>query len=175
MTDQLNMKALFQLSYGLYIVSSHLDGKPNGQIANTFFQATAQPPRLAACLNKENLTHEYVAKSGVFGVSILDQETPFQFIGAFGFKSGKDVNKFENVSYITGVTGVPIVTDNALSYIELKVMGTMDAGTHTLFIGDLANCQVLKEGTPLTYKYYHEVIKGKTPEKATTYQATPGK
>jgi ferric-chelate reductase [NAD(P)H] len=175
MSDQLNMKALHQLSYGLYIVTSHLDGKPNGQIANTFFQATAQPPRLAACLNKENLTHEYVMKSGVFGVSILDQETPFPFIGGFGFKSGKDVNKFEKVAYITGVTGVPIVTDNAVSYLELKVVGTMDAGSHTLFLGDLVNCQVLKEGTPLTYKYYYEVIKGKTPEKATTYQAGPEK
>jgi len=175
MSDQMNMKALHQLSYGLYIVSSHLKGKPNAQIANTFFQMTAEPPKLAACLNKENLTHDYVAKSGVFGVSILDQETPFPFIGAFGFKSGKDVNKFERMGYITGVTGVPIVTENAVSYLEMKVVGTMDAGSHTLFLGELVDCQVLKEGTPLTYKYYHEVIKGKTPKKATTYQAGPEK
>jgi len=175
MSDQMNMKALHQLSYGLYIVSSHLNGKPNAQIANTFFQMTAEPPKLAACLNKENLTHDYVAKSGVFGVSILDQETPFPFIGAFGFKSGKDVNKFERMGYITGVTGVPIVTENAVSYLEMKVVGTMDAGSHTLFLGELVDCQVLKEGTPLTYKYYHEVIKGKTPKKATTYQAGPEK
>ncbi len=169
------MKALFQLSYGVYVVTSHLDGKPNGQIANTFFQATAEPPRLAACINKENLTHACIEKSGVFAVSVLEQETPFQFIGTFGFKSGRDVNKFEKVSFITGVTGVPIVTEHALSYMEIRVIGTMDAGTHTLFVGDLVDCQVLKEGTPLTYKYYHEVIKGRTPKNATTYQATPAK
>ncbi len=170
MSEQMNMRALHQISYGVYIVTSHLDGKPNGQIANTFFQATAEPPRLAVCINKENYTHQCITKSGVFGVSVLNQETPFPFIGNFGFKSGKDVDKFEKVSSITGVTGVPIVTENALAYLEAKVMGTMDAGTHTLFVGDLVNCQVLDEGTPLTYKYYHEVIKGKTPKKATTYQ-----
>jgi ferric-chelate reductase [NAD(P)H] len=175
MNTQLNLKALFHLSYGLYVVTSHLDGKPNGQIANTFFQVTAEPPRLAVCINKENMTHECIQKSGVFAVSILEQDTPFPFIGNFGFKSGKDANKFENVSYITGVTGVPIVTEHALSYMEVKVIGTMDAGTHTLFVGDLVDCRVLKEGTPLTYKYYHEVIKGKTPKKATTYQAAPKK
>jgi ferric-chelate reductase [NAD(P)H] len=171
MNPQLNMKALYQLSYGVYIVSSFMGGKPNGQIANTFFQVTAEPPRLAVCLNKENMTHSCVAKNGVFAVSILEQDTPFPFIGTFGFKSGKDTDKFDKVSFIKGVTGVPIVTDHALSYLEVKVMGSMDAGTHTLFVGDLVNAQMLKEGTPLTYQYYHDVIKGKTPKTATTFQA----
>jgi ferric-chelate reductase [NAD(P)H] len=175
MNAELNLSALRHLSYGVYVVTSHLDGKPNGQICNTFFQATAEPPRLAVCINKENLTHEYITKSGVFAVSVLDQETPFPFIGNFGFKSGKDTEKFEKVAYETGVTGSPIVTENALSFMEMKVIGSMDAGTHTLFVGELVNCKTLKEGTPMTYKYYHEVVKGKTPKKATTYQATPEK
>ncbi len=175
MNKDLNLKALFQLSYGVYVVTSHLDDKLNGQIANTFFQVTAEPPRLAVCINKENLTHGYIDKSGVFAVSVLDEKTPFAFIGMFGFRSGRDVDKFAKVQYQIGVTGAPVVTENALSFMELKVIGKMDAGTHTLFVGELVNCQVLKAGIPLTYKYYHEVIKGKTPEKATTYQAPPEK
>ena len=165
----MDLKTLHKISYGLYIVSSFKGNKLNGQIANTVFQVTAEPPKVAVCLNKENLTHSMVEESGVFSVSVLEQETPFKFIGLFGFRSGRDIEKFAGVEYKTGKTGAPVVLDHVLAYMEFKVVMKVDAGTHTLFIGKLEEAETLKEGKPLTYEYYHRVLKGKAPKTATTY------
>jgi len=165
----MNKGVLHKLSYGMYVISSVNNGKFNGQIANTAFQITSQPIRIAISINKENLTHKYIKNSGVFSVSILSTEAPFKFIGLFGFRSGRDVNKFEDVNYIIGDTGAPIVTDHSLGYLEAKIVNFLDAGTHTLFLGEVLNAEKLGEGTPMTYDYYHNVVKGKTPKKAATY------
>ena len=169
MTLEGDIQVLWQLSYGVYVVSSIRDGAYNGQIANTIFQVSADPPRIVASINRENFTHEFITESGLFAVSILDQETPFKFIGLFGFKCGRDVDKYAKSEYIIGRTGCPVITENALSYIEVRVVNSVEIGTHTLFIGEPQYAEILKNGTPMTYKYYHEVIKGKTPEKAATY------
>lgn len=163
-------KALSQLTYGLYIVSSHDDKKLNGQIVNSVFQVTAESPRIAVCLHKSNLTHTYVEKSRVFSVSVLDQNAPMTFIGLFGFKCGRDVNKFNGVSH-TLSEGCPLLTENALSVLACKVVSSLDIGTHTLFIGEVYDARMLKEGVPLTYDYYRSVKKGKTQKNATTYMA----
>ncbi len=163
-------KALYTLSYGLYTVTSHLGGKLNGQIANTVFQVTSEPPRIAVTINKNNLTHEYISKSGVFGISVLDQTTPMSFIGLFGFKSGREVDKLSQVAFEEGATGCPLVTENALAVLEAKLSGKIDVGTHTVFIGDVVGARVLRQGIPLTYAYYHENIKGKTPKNAPTFR-----
>ncbi len=163
-------KVFHKINYGMYIVSSTNGDKYNGQIANTVFQITAKPPKIGASINKENLTHEYIKKSGVFSVSILSTEAPFKFIGLFGFRSGRDVAKFAEVEYLIGETGAPIVEDYSIGYLEAKVVGELDAGTHTLFLGEVVDAKMLSDGTPMTYDYYHNVIKGKTPEKAATYQ-----
>ncbi len=174
MSAAFNPKCLFHLSYGLYVVTSCAGGKKNGQVANAVFQVTAEPPRLAVSLNKKNLTHEYIAVSGVFGVSVLEEETPMAFIGLFGFKSGRDVDKFADVAFREGTLGCPLVTANALAVMEAKVIAQLDVGTHTLFIGDVVVGEVLKEGTPLTYACYHETKKGKAPATAPTFRgATP--
>ncbi len=165
----MDTKVLHKISYGLYIVSSFDGQKLNGQIANTVFQVTSTPPRIAVCLNKENLTHSLVEKSGVLSISILEQDTPFKFIGLFGFRSGREIDKFAGLNYKTGKTGAPIVMDYALAYMEIKVTMKADADTHTLFIGTLEDARILKEGTPLTYDYYHRVLKGKAPKTAPTY------
>ncbi len=157
------------LTYGMYVVSSVKQGKYNGQIANTVFQITGKPIQVAISINKENLTHEYIKESGVFSVSILSREATFPFIGLFGFRSGRDINKFEKTKYRIGVTGAPIVEDYSIGYIEAKVVNSIDAGTHTLFIGEVVDAAKLGEGEPMTYDYYHRVIKGKTPERAATY------
>jgi flavin reductase (DIM6/NTAB) family NADH-FMN oxidoreductase RutF/rubredoxin len=163
--------SLYSLAYGLYVVTSRFDGKKNGQIANTVFQVTADPPRIAVSLNHENLTHEYVTRSGVFGVSVLEEETPMPFIGLFGFKSGREVDKFAGVAFKEGgETGCPLVTEYALSIIEARLVAQVDVGTHTLFVGDVVGGEVLKEGWPLTYAYYHEKKKGKAPKTAPTYR-----
>jgi flavin reductase (DIM6/NTAB) family NADH-FMN oxidoreductase RutF/rubredoxin len=165
----MNLQALHKIGYGLYVVCSKKDGKLNGQIANTVFQVCSEPPTIAVALNKQNLTNEYVSVSKAFTASILSQDTPLNFIGNFGFKSGRDVDKFTGVNYKMGETGAPIVLDNALAYLEAKVISQMDVSTHTIFIGQIVAADVIKEGEPMTYAYYHQVRRGTTPKTAPTY------
>ena len=171
----MNPQAFYRLSYGLYIVSSKSDGKLNGQIANTVFQVSSQPPRLAVSINKQNLTHEFISKSGVFAVSILSQEAPMKLIGLFGFKSGRDTDKFAQVQHKIGVTGAPIVLESTLAFVECKVVNSLDVGTHTIFIGEVVDADVLADGEPMTYAYYHKIKRGKAPKTAPTYIAEPQK
>ena len=165
----MNKKALHKISYGLYVVSSEKDGKYNGQIANTVFQITSEPVMIAVSLNKQNLTHEYVSHSGKFSVSVLAQNTPLKFIGRFGFKSGRDIDKFDGVNYKKGVTGVPIVLDYAVAYLEAEVVSSIDVETHTIFIGKVVDADILLEEPPMTYDYYHKVKRGTAPKTAPTY------
>lgn len=165
----MNPEALYKISYGMYIVSAQLDGKLNGQIANTVFQVTSQPVMVAVCLNNQNLTNEFVRKSRAFAVSVLEKETPMTFIGKFGFKTGRDVNKFEDVDYFIGKTGSPVVREHSIAYVEAKVVKEMDVGSHTLFVGEVVDADILKDGEPLTYADYHYIKKGKAPKTATVY------
>lgn len=169
MISGLNRQVFTQISYGLYVVTSHLDGKLNGQIVNTILQVTSEPPRVAVIINKSNLTHDFISKSRVFGASVLDTSTPMTFIGLFGFKSGRDVDKLSQVQYISGSTGAPLVTEHALSVLEARVIDETDVGTHTLFVADVVAADVLHPGEPLTYAYYHSHLKGKSPKAAPTY------
>ncbi len=165
----MNLVALHKLGYGLYVVSSREGGRLNGQIANTVFQITSQPPTIAVGINKQNLTHEYIKESRVFAVSVLSQDTPLSFIGRFGFKSGREVDKFEGINYRIDESQAPVVIDNTLAYLEARVIQEVDAGTHTIFIGEIVGADVLKEGEPMTYAYYHQVKRGTTPKTAPSY------
>ena len=166
----MNNHALHKMTYGLYIVSSIKDGKPNGQIANVAFQVTSEPVQVVIALHKDNLTCEYVHTSKVFSISVLDQTADMIFIGRFGFRSGRDFNKFDNtISWKIGKTGAPIVTDHSIAYIEAKVTQEMDLGTHILLIGKVVDANIIKDGKPLTYDYYHNVLRGKEPPKAPTF------
>ena len=165
----MNLKALYKLGYGLYVVCSRKGDKLNGQIANTVFQITSEPPTIAVSINKNNLTHEFIKESKVLAVSVLSQDTPLSFIGHFGFKSGRDTDKFEGINYKTGETQTPVVTDNTLAYLEARVIQEVDVGTHTIFIGELVGADVLKQGEPMTYAYYHQVKRGTTPKAAPSY------
>ncbi len=167
----MNPKTLYKISYGLYVVSSVKDGKLNGQIANTVFQTTSEPQTVAVCINKENYTHSFIEASRRFTVSVLRQETPMEFIGLFGFKSGRDVDKFETTKYIMGASGAPIVLDHTLAYMEFEVMDSMSAGTHTLYVGKMVGAEIVDENAePLTYAYYQLVKRGKSPKNAPTFQ-----
>lgn len=163
-------KALYKISYGLYLITSKKGEKVNGQTANALIQVTADPPAIAIGLNKQNLTNEYIKESKVFVVSILAQDTPLNIIGQFGFKSGRDINKFDNIKYKLGKTGAPIILDNILAYLEVKVTHEMDVGTHTIFVGEIVESEVLMDGDPMTYAYYHQVKRGTTPKTAPTYR-----
>jgi len=165
----MNTKALHNLSYGLYVVASRKQGKLNAQIANTVFQVTSDPPTIAVSINKQNLTHEFISESKVFTASILSQDTPLSFIGHFGFKSGREVDKLKDVNYKLGEAKAPIVLDHSLAYLEAKVINQLDVGTHTIFIGELVGADVLREGEPMTYAYYRQVKRGTTPKTAPSY------
>ena len=165
----MNSKALHKLGYGLYVVGSKKGGKLNAQIANTVFQVTSDPPTIAVSINKQNLTHEFITESKVFVASILSQDTPLSFIGHVGFKSGREVDKLKDVNYKLGEAKAPIVLDHSLAYLEAKVINQVDVGTHTTFIGELVGADVLSEGEPMTYAYYHQVKRGTTPKTAPSY------
>jgi flavin reductase (DIM6/NTAB) family NADH-FMN oxidoreductase RutF len=165
----MNLKSLHKITYGLYVISSKDGENFNGQIANTVIQVCSDPPIIAVAINKENLTHQFIEKSQVFSVSILSKETPMKFIGLFGFKSGRDINKFETVQYSIGKTGSPIVRDNSIAFLEGEVIGNFDSGTHTVFFAKLVDGEILTDEEPMTYAFYHVVKKGKSPKTAPTY------
>ena len=160
-------KALFSLSYGLYIISANHEGKMNGQIINAMTQLTAEPICIAICLNKNNYTTELLEKSGYFTASVLESNVTMPFIGIFGFKSGRDFDKFANCKeWIMGENGVPKVTENCITAIEAKVISITDVYTHRVFVGEVTSAEQIREGKPLTYADYHIVKNGKAPANA---------
>lgn len=168
----LDLKALFTLNYGLYIVSSiSSDGKINGLIANSVAQITAEPVRIAVTLNKESLTHEYVQQSGLICVQPLTEKASLIFIGNFGFRTGRNFDKFAKIAHRLNKEGLPIVSENTAAYLILRVNNSIDLDTHTMFICSLEEAEMLDEKCPpMTYDFYHKELKGKTPKGAVTYQ-----
>lgn len=165
----MNLQTFTKISYGLYIVSSKKGDKLNGQIANCGMQITAEPIAMAITINKQNLTHEYIKDSKVFTISILSQAATLNFVGQFGFKSGRAIDKFKDVKYKVGNTGAPVVLDNTVGYIECELTNSVDVGTHTIFLGKAVAAEMISDAEPMTYDYYHKVIKGKTGKNSPTY------
>jgi ferric-chelate reductase [NAD(P)H] len=165
----MNLNALHKLGYGLYIIGSRKGDRINGQVANTVFQITSEPPTVAVSINKTNLTHEFIKDSQVFAASVLCETTPLSFIGNFGFKSGKDSDKLKGINYKIGETNAPVFIDNATAYLEAEVIQDVDVGTHTIFIGRVVAAEILTEDKCMTYEYYHQVKRGITPKTAPSY------
>jgi flavin reductase (DIM6/NTAB) family NADH-FMN oxidoreductase RutF len=170
MSSTLDRRVFRNLSYGLYIVTSRNGEHFNGQIINTAIQVTSDPPRVAVIINKKNLTHEFITKSKVFAVSVLDETAPMTFIGIFGFRSGRDIDKLSKAKFKEGITGCPLVIEHALSVLEARVTEQIDLGSHTIFIGDTVRSEVLSDGQPMTYYFYHQTLKGKSPPTAPTFE-----
>jgi len=167
----INLEALFKISYGIYIISSGDNTKGNGFISNTAFQVTSEPVKVAICSNKSNFTTELIKKHEAFSISILSQETAPETFGKFGYKSGIDFDKMVGSKIKYGSTGVPIVLDDAIAYMECKLLQTIDVGSHLLFVGELLNSEIIDATKqPITYAYYREVKKGHSPKNAPTYQ-----
>jgi rubredoxin/flavin reductase (DIM6/NTAB) family NADH-FMN oxidoreductase RutF len=165
-------KALYKIGYGLYLIGSRKGDKLNAQIANTVFQITSEPINIAVSINKKNLTWEYIRESKAFSASVLAQDTPLAFIGQFGFKSGRDVDKLAGVNFKAGTTGAPVVLDNTVSYLEAQLKQELDVATHTIFIGEVVDAAVLTDKPTLTYEYYQMVKRGTTPKSAPSYIET---
>lgn len=149
------IRVCWKVSYGLYLVSSIKSDKINGQICNTLFQITSDPPRMAIGINHQNLTHEFIEASGVFAASILGKND-HRIVRRFGYRSGRDFDKFKGIPIKQGRTGCPIF-EGAIGYIECAIIKdmTIDAGTHSIFVGDIVGGGVFKDEEPLTYEHYH--------------------
>jgi flavin reductase (DIM6/NTAB) family NADH-FMN oxidoreductase RutF len=163
----MNKNALRALSYGVYIISTYDEGRPTGCTANSVMQITSSPATVAVSINKDNYTHDCIKRLGKFAVSVIGENSDPILIGGFGFRSGRDTDKFANVDYSTK-SYFPVIND-AVAYMVCEVREAMDAGTHTVFLAEVIDADTLKNDAPMTYKYYHEVIKGTSPKKAPTY------
>lgn len=154
--------AMFSITYGLYILTARDGEKDNGCVINTLAQLTSSPNRISITVNKSNYTHDMIKKTKVFNVSILTESTPFGVFEHFGFKSGKDTEKFFSASNDNrsdnGVLYIPSCTN---AFVSGKVIEEIDLGTHTLFIADVTQSMVLSDEPSLSYAYYHENIKPK--------------
>jgi flavin reductase (DIM6/NTAB) family NADH-FMN oxidoreductase RutF/rubredoxin len=166
----MNIETYFKITYGLYVVSSAYEKKLNGYISNTVFQVTSDPPQIALSCSKNNLSADIIEKSKLFSISILKKETQPNIIGTFGYRSGKDIEKFEKCRFIISKSGTPILLDDTIAWFECEVVSSIDMGSHILFIGKVvANDIIDIEEEPLTYAYYRDVKKGKAPKNAPTY------
>ncbi len=162
--------AFFKLSYGLYIISTKYEEHFAGCVVNTVVQATAEEkPKLLVTVNKENDTNLTMKKAKKVNISVLSQEADMLLIGKFGFRSSKDFNKLEGTTNIIGKNGIPIITQAVCSYIEANIIEELECGTHTVFVLEATDAEILNDKPVLTYGYYHNVIKGKTPPKASSF------
>ena len=166
----MDKSAFFKLTYGLYIITTQYNEHFAGCVVNTVVQATAEEnPKLLVTVNKENDTNKTMKKSKKVNISVLSQDADMILIGKFGFRSSKDFNKLEGTENILGNNGIPVVTQAVSSYIEAEIIGEVDCKTHTVFILEAKEAKVLNDKQVLTYDYYHNVIKGKTPPKASSF------
>ncbi|WP_144743767.1 flavin reductase family protein [Enorma burkinafasonensis] len=168
----MDLTAFFKMSYGLYVVSAEADGRRAGCVVNTAVQVTAEPPRVSVAVNKENVTAGVIAAAGAFTVTVIDKTADMPYIGNFGFRSSDTYDKFEKYGCETSTVGSPYSPEHVCALLACRLIDTVDVGTHYLFIGEVADAQVLSDEEPLTYGYYHAVLKGKTPPKASSYQAS---
>lgn len=170
---------MHKLSYGLYIVTTKDGEKANGCIVNTAIQAASTPNQLCICINKANYTHDMVLKTGVFNVSVLSKTAQFLLYQRFGFQSGREVDKFADyTAYQNAENGVPYITEGTNAYLAVKVTQTVDLGSHTMFIGEVTEMEVLSEEPSANYEYYQEEVKPKPeevgkPQTARRYGAAP--
>jgi flavin reductase (DIM6/NTAB) family NADH-FMN oxidoreductase RutF/rubredoxin len=170
----MDMKTFFDMSYGLFVLGVvKEDGKPTGCTVNTVFQLTSEPATLAISLNRQNYTYEVLKKSGRVAVNILDQSTPMDLIGTFGFHSGRDTDKFAQVAWHTTPGGLPILDSHLCGWMECRVKHTLDLSTHTLFVVEVEDALRVGNGAvpPMTYEYYRVNKNGTVPKTAPHYIA----
>ena len=165
----MDLTALFSLSYGLYIAASKDGGRDVGCVVNSAFQVTSSPPTLALSINKENYTTGCILSHGSYTLSVLSENADKKLIGAFGFFSSRDRDKFASSPRKYTASGLAYIADGAAAYLECKVIQHLDFYTHTLILSEIIGGEKLSDDPPMTYDYYHKVIKGKAPKNAPTY------
>ena len=161
---EMNTKAMYKLSYGLFVCTAARDGKANGCIINTAIQVASDPNRISVAINKANFTHDMVKETGVCNISVISQDASFELFKHFGFQSGRDVDKFADYpkgNYQQVDNGIPYIVAGTNAYFSLKVKETVDLGSHTLFICEPTFMTVLSDVPSVTYEYYQNNIKPK--------------
>lgn len=162
--------AFSKVSYGVYIATTKYEEKASGCVITTLMQITAEDtPKMMVAVNKSNYTNELIKKSKKVNVSVLSEEADMLLIGKFGFRSGRDFDKLEGTENVIGKNGIPAVTQSATAYFEANVINEIEAGTHTIFLLEVAEAVKLNDKLSMTYDYYHKVVKGKTPKTAATF------
>lgn len=170
----MNTNVLRKISYGVYIITSMDGERPTGCTANSVMQVTSSPATIAVSINHNNFTNECIKKANKFAISILSETSNPSIIRTFGYKSGKDMNKFDGVSYELK-KNLPVIKDSC-GYIICNVIDKMETETHTVFLGEVIDGDVFNDsGQVMTYAYYQKVIKGKSPKNAPTYLPDEGK
>ncbi len=163
----MNNNVFKNLSYGVYIISCKDGERYTGCTVNSIMQITSEPPTIALSVNHNNYTHACLEKNKKFAVSILSEESNPISIGTFGFRSGRDFNKFDSIPYNL-INEFPIIKDSC-GYLICEIKGKIETSTHSVFIAAVLDGDILNDKTPMTYAYYHNVIKGSSPKSAPTY------
>ena len=164
----MNKKAMYNLTYGLFVLTARSESRDSGCIINTAGQVTSEPNRISIAVNKANYTHDMLIRSGKFNVSILSESASFATFQRFGFQSGRTVDKFADYDGCArSANGVLYVTEGTNAFISATVEQTIDLGSHTLFIAAVDDMEVLSDVPSATYAYYQSSIKPK-PEKPAT-------
>lgn len=160
--------ALYEITYGLYVIGCWADNRPAGCIVNTCFQVTSEPPKLAVSLNKNNYTLDCIKKNPIFCISIIAENTDPMIISSFGFRSARNADKYADFGY-EEIQGTPAVKGDFCGRLVVEASEFIDCGTHYIVV-----CRLLSSctgtGVPMTYAYYHNVIKGNAPKNAPTYR-----
>ncbi len=163
-------KAMYKLSYGLFVCTARRGDKVNGCIINTAMQIASEPNTISVAVNKSNFTHDMIKDTGACNISVISKDADFELFKRFGFQSGRDADKFAGFdgSYKTVENGLPVVTAGTNAFFSLKVRDTVDLGSHTLFICEPTAMEVLSDTSSCTYEYYQSDIKPKPEAVGTT-------
>ncbi len=168
---EMNTKAMYKLSYGLFVCTALRGDKMNGCIINTAIQVASEPNRLSIAVNKANFTHDMIKDTGMCNISVISRDASFDLFKHFGFQSGRDVDKFKDYpkeNYKLAENGIAYITAGTNAYFSLKVEQTVDLGSHTLFICEPVAMEVLSDTSSVTYEYYQDNIKPKPEAVGTT-------
>lgn len=158
----MNRKAMHSLTYGLFVLTAKQGDKQNGCIINTALQVTTDPNRIAITVNKANYTHDMLMETDDFTVSVISESADFELFKHFGFQSGKEADKFEGFGDVKeAINGTLIITKGTNAYISGKIFERIDLGSHTMFIADVTDADVLSDEKSASYEFYQENIKPK--------------
>lgn len=167
----LDTNILRSLSYGVYAIGVKGKREPSACIVNTVIQVTnGNHPIIAVSMHHNNYSHQCIRETGIFSVSVLSEDTSGAVIGALGFNSGRDANKLHNVRHRVLAEGVPVIKENTCCWFLCKVISSAETDSHTVFLAEVVAGSDKLVGTPMTYEYYHKVLKGSAPQNAPTYR-----